>query len=158
MRWMLLLFCALSVFAACKEVSKKSLNTEAITFTKEGTLQLFKKDSLLVQLDIEIAETDYETQTGLMYRTAMKENQGMLFIFQEERMHSFYMKNTHIPLDILYLDSDFKVRSIQENTVPFDETGLSSQVPVRYVLEINAGLTQKWNIAQNDSIAFSRVK
>ena len=158
MRWIPLLFCVLLVFTGCKEESKKSLDTEAITFTKEGTLQLFKKDTLLVELDIEIAETDYETQTGLMYRSAMKENQGMLFIFQEERMHSFYMKNTEIPLDILYLGSDFKVRSIHENAVPFDETGLSSKVPVQYVLEINAGLTQKWNIAQNDSIAFSRLK
>ena len=146
------------VVTACKEAPKKSLNTEAISFTKEGTLQLFKKDSLFVQLDIEIAETDYETQTGLMYRSSMKTNQGMLFIFPDERMHSFYMKNTEIPLDIVYLGSDFKVRSIQENAVPFDETGLSSKVPVQYVLEINAGLAKEWGIAQNDSIAFSRLK
>ena len=158
MRWNRIFFCALFLFIACKETPKKSLKTEAITFTKEGKLQLFKKDSLLVQLDIEIAETDYETQTGLMYRNAMEEKQGMLFIFKDERVHSFYMKNTEIPLDILYLGADFKVRSIQKNAVPFDETGLSSKVPVQYVLEINAGLTEKWGITENDSIAFPRIK
>jgi len=156
MRLNLLFFSILLVSMGCKETTKKSLKTEAIAFTKEGDLRLFKKDSLVAQLDIEIAETDYETQTGLMYRNTMKEKHGMLFVFPDERIHSFYMKNTEIPLDILYIGADLKVKSIQENTVPFDETGLSSKVPVQYVLEINAGLSQKWGLATNDSIAFSK--
>ncbi|WP_438710060.1 DUF192 domain-containing protein [Aquimarina muelleri] len=83
---------------SCKTDSKnnKSLIKE-ITFTKEGKLFLFDlKDSipnLITKLDIEIADDEYQIQTGLMYRESMSNNQGMLFIFPEETPRSFYMKN-----------------------------------------------------------------
>ena len=93
-----------------KEASKKVVTTAPITFTKEGILSVFKQetDSLLIQLDIEIAETAYETQTGLMYRNSMEDGQGMLFIFPDVAYHSFYMKNTKFPLDIIYIDEQLK--------------------------------------------------
>ncbi|NNJ88285.1 MAG: DUF192 domain-containing protein, partial [Eudoraea sp.] len=76
---------------SCKEESKKMVTTAPITFTKEGDLDVYRKqtDSLLIQLDIEIAETEYETQTGLMYRNSMDDGQGMLFIFPDVAYHSF---------------------------------------------------------------------
>ncbi len=151
-------FCAIGVLmASCKEKATTGIATERIDFTKEGELQMFKRDSLITQLDIEIAASDYEVQTGLMYRESMAENQGMLFIFPNVAVHSFYMKNTEFPLDLLFIDESLKVASISENAQPLDETGLSSQVPIQYVLEINAGLTQKWNIQVGDSIAYNRI-
>lgn len=143
---------------SCKNESKKVVKIEPITFNKEGELTIYKTktDSILTQLNIEIADSEYETQTGLMYRDSMEENQGMLFIFPEEAMHSFYMKNTKISLDIVFIDADLKIASIQENANPLDETGLSSQVPIQYVLELNAGLTQKWSLMVGDSIAYSK--
>lgn len=140
---------------SCKEKATTSIATEKIEFTKEGELQILKKDSLITLLDIEIATSDYEVQTGLMYRESMAENQGMLFIFPDVAVHSFYMKNTEFPLDLLFIDESLKVASIAENAQPLDETGLSSQVPIKYVLEINAGLAQKWNIQVGDSIAYT---
>lgn len=143
---------------SCGKVEKKSVETAAIDFVKEGELSIFKvkTDSLVVQLDIEIADTDYETQTGLMYRKSMEEKQGMLFVFPEEAMHSFYMKNTQIPLDLLFVDQDFKVKHIYENAEPFKENSISSTQPVQYVLEINAGLTKKWEIAIGDSLSIEK--
>lgn len=143
---------------SCKENSKTKIKTEEITFTKEGKLDIFKKDtdSIITQLNIEIAESEYETQTGLMYRTRMENTQAMLFVFPDVSMHSFYMKNTAIPLDIIFIDERMTIVSFQENAEPFNEKGLSSRVPVKYVLEVNAGLVKKWSLAIGDQIAFER--
>jgi uncharacterized membrane protein (UPF0127 family) len=143
---------------SCKDSPKMIVKTEPVVFKKEGELNIIKQkvDSLLTSLDIEIAETEYETQTGLMYRSSMDANQGMLFIFPEERVHSFYMKNTEIPLDLIFIKADSTVASFQENAEPYNESGLSSQVPVKYVLEVNAGLAEKWLLEVGDKIDFKK--
>lgn len=143
---------------SCKE-EQKEVKPLKIEFKKEGELRVFKakSDSLIASFDIEIAEDDYEIQTGLMNRYAMDDNHAMLFIFPDMRLRAFYMKNTYIPLDIIYIDKDNVIVSIQENAEPFDETSLPSKVPAQYVLEINAGLTQKWSIAIGDKIVFNRT-
>ena len=148
---------ALLLFS-CKEESKKTIATQSIDFTHEGDLTIFlnASDTIKTKINIEFAETDYETQTGLMYRKGMENNQGMLFIFPDERMHSFYMKNTEFSLDIIYIKEDLKIASFQENAQPLNETGLSSQVPIKYVLEINGGLAQELGLSIGDSISFSR--
>lgn len=145
----------------CKDTpnsENKSL-TKEITFTKEGELTLLKakNDSVIGRLDIEIADDEYSTQTGLMYRKSLGENQGMLFVFNDSRQRSFYMKNTEIPLDIIYLNSEKKIVSIQKNAKPFDETSLPSETVSQYVLEVNAGLSDKWNLEKNDKIEFTIV-
>ncbi|MEM8928676.1 MAG: DUF192 domain-containing protein [Bacteroidota bacterium] len=142
----------------CKEKSStESIKTETVAFTKEGELQLYKKDALLKTLDVEFAETDYEVQTGLMYRDSMEDYQSMLFIFPDVAMHSFYMKNTEFPLDILFIDENQRIVSFQKNAQPLNESGLSSKLPVKYVLEINAGLSDQWNLVEGDSISFNRM-
>lgn len=144
------------ILHSCKDAPKKEIKIEPVAFKKEGELSLFKSetDSLLVQLDIEIADTDYETETGLMYRQGMEDHQGMLFVFPDQAMHSFYMKNTEFPLDIIFIKSDLSVASIQENAQPLSESSLSSKVPVQYVLEVNAGLVEKWGLAFGDSMSY----
>lgn len=134
------------------------VTTAPITFTKEGELSIFKgtTDSVLTQLNIEIADSDYETQTGLMYRETMAENHGMLFIFPDEAMRSFYMKNTKIPLDIIYINSELRISSIQKDAKPLDESGLPSNAPAKYVLEVNAGLAVEWDLQQGDKIVFKK--
>jgi uncharacterized membrane protein (UPF0127 family) len=151
------LICSLTLFVNCDD--KKSHKTESkvvVSFKKEGVLQLKKAntDALIKVLDIEIADDEYETQTGLMYRTELGENQGMLFIFPDVQMRSFYMKNTKIPLDIIYIDENKGIVSIQKNAKPYDERSLPSEAPAKYVLEINAGLSDEWELAQGDKIIF----
>ena len=142
----------------CKEEPKSVVAPMNIEFNKEGTLQLYKfgTDSIISSFDIELAEDEYETQTGLMHRGSMKNNQAMLFIFPNVQMRSFYMKNTLISLDIIYLDESKKVVSIQKNAKPMDETSLPSNAPAKYVLEINGGLSDQLNITEGDSISFSK--
>ena len=148
----------LLLILGCKEEPKSVVAPINIEFKKEGTLQLFKSgtDSIISTFDIELAEDEYETQTGLMHRGSMQNNQAMLFIFPNVQMRSFYMKNTLISLDIIYLDESKKVVSIQKNAKPMDESSLPSNAPAKYVLEINGGLSNQLNITEGDSISFSK--
>ena len=141
---------------SCKE-DKKVIKTVKIPFTKEGELTLYKSvtDSIISKIDIEIADTEYDTQTGLMYSNSMKDNQGMLFVFQDMRPRSFYMKNTKFPLDLIYLDNNKTIVSFQENAQPLDESSLPSNAPAKYVLEINAGLVNKWQLEVGDRMDYT---
>jgi uncharacterized membrane protein (UPF0127 family) len=150
----------LSLLTSCKDDNdtEKPIETEEITFTKEGEATLLKASGDTIKhLDIEIADNSYERQTGLMYRNSMEEEQGMLFIYNEEAPRSFFMKNTYIPLDIIYFTADSSAVSLQENTQPRDETSLPSEKPAQFVLEVNAGLAEEWNIEVGDKIDFKRL-
>lgn len=141
--------------SACKN-EKKTVKQTEVTFNKEADLTIFKiaSDSTEIKLDIEIADTDYDIQTGLMYRSSMEANQGMLFVFDDLRERYFFMKNTQISLDIIYIDDNKKIVSFQKNAKPFDETSLPSNVPAKYVLEVNAGLADIWLLKEGDSLSW----
>ena len=151
----LLITLSFSLFIiGCKD-NKKVIKQTEITFTKEGELTIFKaSDSTKVALNIEISDTDFDIQTGLMYRNSMENNQGMLFVFDNETERFFYMKNTRIPLDLIYIDNNKLIVSFQENANPLDESSLPSEVPAQYVLEVNAGLAEKWLLEVGDRIEF----
>ena len=143
---------------SCKESNSPTKSiTKEVTFTKEGELQLKKAetDSLIKTLNLEIAETEYETQTGLMYRHSMEDNQAMLFIFEKEQPRSFYMKNTEFAIDIIFINSKKEIVNIQKNAKPYDKTSLPSDGPIKYVLEINEGLSEKWGLEKGDKIEWS---
>lgn len=156
--WCFVLIALFLLANSCKTDSEKAIKTETIAFTKEGelTIKSSENGNTLAQLDIEFAQSEYEIQTGLMYRETMKKNQGMLFLFPDNDVRSFYMKNTKIPLDIIYIDADLKIVSFQKNAKPLDETGLNSRVPAKYVLEINAGLSDTWGLSEGNTVAFTR--
>lgn len=148
------LLIGLLFLSGCKENSSQKLNVEVTGFNREGGLTIYRTqpDSVLVQLDIELAQSDFEIQTGLMYREKMAKHEAMLFIFPEDGYHSFYMKNTLIPLDLLFIKSDSTIARIAKNAKPLDETGIPSGEPVRFVLEINGGLSDLWQLKEGDRI------
>ncbi len=143
---------------SCKDSANEKVLTKEVTFTKEGELKIMKAetDSLIATLEIEFAESEYETQTGLMYRKSMQPNRGMLFIFEDEERKAFYMKNTEFALDIIYINSDLEVVSMIKNAKPFDRTSLPSEAPAKYVLEVNAGLSETWGLEKGDLVEFTR--
>ena len=155
-RFVFVVVCGCIALLSCKN-DKKAISQTKVFFEKEGVLTIFKSDSTTISLDIEIADNEYETQTGMMYRSSMKDSQGMLFVFDDERPRSFYMKNTRIPLDIIYISEDKKIVSFQKNAKPFDETSLPSNAPAKYVLEVNAGLSDLWSIAIGNAIEYSEL-
>lgn len=151
----LLLTCFGLTLLACKN-EPKTIKQPEVTFTKEGELTLFKSttDTIITTLDIEIAETPFEIETGLMYRESMEDNQGMLFVFSNIQERNFYMKNTRFPLDLIFIDHNKKIVSFQENAQPFNEASLPSNALAQFVLEVNAGLAEKWLLEVGDKMDY----
>ena len=125
-------------------------------FVKEGELAFLDEngqDTLQV-IDIEVAEGQEEQAQGLMYRSRMDENHGMLFAYPNARPLSFYMKNTKISLDIVYADADKKIVTIHQGVAPYSEKTLPSGEDAQYVVEVNAGFTTRHGIEEGDLITY----
>ena len=108
---------------------------------------------------IEIAADDASRAHGLMDRTEMAADHGMLFVFDDDAMRGFWMKNTKIPLDMLFFDGDRKLISIQHRVPPCTSDpcpGYSSGAPARYVLELNGGESEKLGLTPGDPIEIHR--
>jgi uncharacterized membrane protein (UPF0127 family) len=103
-------------------------------------------------LRLEVAATPEEWQKGLMFRRSLEGIDGMLFIFSGDSQHAMWMKNTFIPLDILFIDSTGTVTTVHRNAVPHDLTSLPSNGPARGAIELNAGDVEKLHIAVGDTI------
>jgi uncharacterized membrane protein (UPF0127 family) len=126
---------------------------EYYTFTKEGELTF--TDSLGVlktKIDLEIADNNYERQLGLMNRKEMKENQGMLFIFPMQGNQSFWMRNTLISLDILFVNDQKQIVTIHKNTKILSDQSYPATQPSIYVVEVLAGFSDRHNIQVGDKI------
>lgn len=121
---------------------------------KEGEVVFLRAGKKIRNIDVEIAENEAERSKGLMYRPYIPDSTGMLFIFPEPRELGFWMKNTQIPLDIIYVDAAKKIISIQKNTKPFSEESLPSNGPAQYVVEVNAGFCDRHDIKPGDVISF----
>ncbi len=146
----------LGILYMANDSSKNNSETASarISFTKEGELYFIKEGIKSKKIDIEIAENEEEQQKGLMYRAYLPDSVGMLFIFENEAPRNFWMKNTIISLDVIYLDSNKKIISITENTTPYSEAGIPSFGNAKYVVEVNAGFTKHNNIKKGDEISF----
>ncbi len=105
------------------------------------------------RFSVELADTEEKRSLGLMFRYSMPDDHGMLFIFPGETRRSFWMKNTRIPLDIFYFDSDLALVSVSENTLPCRThqcPAYSSNGPAKYVLELNAGKAAELGVKTGD--------
>lgn len=105
------------------------------------------------EVTVELARTREELSRGLMYRTELAEDAGMLFVFAGEAERSFWMKNTPIPLDILYIRDDGTVHSIAANTTPYSEKNVPSRGPARYVLEVPGGWAARHGVKPGDRVS-----
>jgi uncharacterized membrane protein (UPF0127 family) len=116
------------------------------------TLEITSKGGVHV-FSVEIADNDAERAKGLMYRKDLPEGQGMLFDFHREQEVSFWMQNTYIPLDMVFIRADGRILRIAENTEPLSTRLIPSGGPVRAVLEVIGGTTRKLGIAPGDRVA-----
>lgn len=101
---------------------------------------------------VELARTPEELARGLMFRRELPDRQGMLFDFLTEQHVGFWMRNTLIPLDMLFIGKDGVIRHLHENAVPLSEETIASRYPVRAVLEINGGLVRRLGIRPGDRV------
>ena len=103
-------------------------------------------DSL--RFDIYLAESPEQQRRGLMFVRSMPDTTGMLFVYEDDDFHSMWMKNTFIPLDMIFARSDGSVSSVISNTTPLTLNSNQSREPVSYVLELNAGIARRMGIGQ----------
>ena len=124
---------------------------------KVGSIVVFPRQNM--EINIEVADTSYQWSKGLMFRENMAQNSGMLFIFPDEAIRSFWMKNTLIPLDIIYISKNKVIVDVKENFLPcppnqFICPTYASKGAAMYVLEVNAGVVAKNSIHIGDKVEF----
>ena len=137
MRWMIVAGMAL---VGCAQAVDEPQNLPKIKVLMSGA-----------ELKVQVADDVDERAKGLMFVKSMAPNAGMLFVWSKPEPRSFWMRNTYIPLDLIYLN-DGKVVSLIEKAKPFDETGLPSGVPADMVLEVNAGWVARHGVKVGDRL------
>ncbi len=120
---------------------------------------IIKTSSDELHLFVEIADTIEERAFGLMHRTALEKNHGMLFVFEDMQQRIFWMKNTKIPLDIIFIDASGKIVDIKENFEPcvVDNCEKYYSKPTMYALEVNAGFVEEHSIVVENTVEFRNV-
>jgi len=108
--------------------------------------------------NVEVVDTDATRAQGLMYRQELADDAGMLFDFKQEQRVSFWMRNTFIPLDMIFVDAKGVVKNIHVNARPHDPTGIPSDGPVQYVLEIPGGRSVAIGLKPGDTMDHDRIK
>ena len=127
-------------------------------FRHDGTLTfLSAEDDSLVTIDIEIADTDPERAQGLMYRRSMRYDRGMLFVFDEPGTGGMWMRNTPLPLDMIFVDADGEIINIVERTTPFSDESIMPEAPRKYVVEVWGGFVERHSLPETARIEWSRL-
>jgi uncharacterized membrane protein (UPF0127 family) len=108
--------------------------------------------------NVEIADTNEKRNRGLMFRDHLAADAGMLFDYHQEQLASFWMQNTLIPLDMIFIGADGVVKTIHVNAQPMDTTSIPSQVPVRFVLEVAGGRSVEIGLKPGDRMDHPRVE
>jgi len=123
-------------------------------------LETFARSTLTVEtaaggryrFDVEMAETQAQQMQGLMFREKMAPDAGMLFVYKQPQPASFWMKNTLIPLDMIFIGADGRIVNIHQNAVPHSLDGVNSAGPVKGILEINGGMSARLGIRAGDRV------
>jgi uncharacterized membrane protein (UPF0127 family) len=142
--WLALAVAMITLLVACGGIDEHRL-----------VLHTAKGDSWF---GVEIADSPAERSLGLMYRQSLAADAGMLFDYQSEQLVSFWMDNTEIPLDMVFIGADGVVKAIHENAKPKDRTSIPSGVPVRFVLEIPGGRSAEIGLKPGDRMEHPRVE
>jgi uncharacterized protein len=111
-----------------------------------------------IAVEVEIVKTEAQIERGMMFREHLPPDQGMLFLLMEDKIHTFWMENTLIPLDIIFVAKDMTIAGIVENAAPRTEDLRSVGKPSRYVLEVNGGYSAAHKVAAGSKVRFENVE
>ncbi len=145
-------------FTGPQQTTGNSTTQYGPVFKNEGQLVFLKKGTgqTITVINIQIADNDQERAEGLMWRASMPEDDGMLFIFDEQQILTFWMKNTYIPLDMVFADKTGKIVMIHPDAIPLSEASITSDQPAKYVVEVNGGFCARYGIRDGDTISYER--
>jgi uncharacterized membrane protein (UPF0127 family) len=140
--------------------SQPGIERTGPAFQNEGSLYFIHPETMdtVKSIFIEIADNPEEIRRGMMYRNSMKTNEGMLFIFDSEEEQTFWMKNTRISLDIIFINNDHRIVNIAKHTIPYSTDPIPSMQPARYVLEVNGGFCDQQKIEIQYIVQFTLNK
>ncbi len=130
-----------------------SASAAEILYTKKP-LQILSRNNAKHHFTVEIADTPGKQEQGLMHRKSLRADRGMLFLFAKEIEVNMWMRNTYIPLDIIFIKAGGKISKIVADTTPFSLEEIPSGGKVEAVLELNAGICKKLGINENDKVVF----
>ncbi|MCS6961773.1 MAG: DUF192 domain-containing protein [Deltaproteobacteria bacterium] len=121
---------------------------------KVSTVKIISEGHKQVIFEVEIADSIPKKAVGLMYRKKLPENYGMLFTYDREGFYPFWMKNTYLSLDLIFISRDNKIVDIKKNLKPLSTEQINSSVPFQYALEVLAGTADKYGLKTGDSVVF----
>ena len=128
------------------------------TFQREGRLAFVQPaGDTLKTIDVEIADTDAERERGLMGRRSLGYDRGMLFIFDSVDDGGMWMKNTPLPLDIVFVAPDSQVINIARRTTPFSQETISPAAPKKFVVEVRAGFANRFGLTDSTRVRWTRL-
>jgi len=144
--------------SACKSSDKKkssSSTDQGPMFNYSHPLSFISdQDSVIAKVKVAVADTPEKRDAGLMNVKDLPEYDGMLFIFKKPQPLSFWMANTPLPLDIIFIDKDYKIIRIYHSTTPYSKNELSSGSPAQYVVELNGGFCINHDVTEGMKVKF----
>lgn len=153
------LLVTVSLLSACSDGRSVAPDNPGIEvpFTRHGTLDFVRSDdTVITSIHIEIADTDSTRERGLMQRSSLPKHSGMLFIFSQQRIQSFWMANTRIALDLIFADSDSSIVDIAKYVKPMSPQNTTSRAPATYVIEVPAGFSDTYGLTETDRVRWTR--
>ena len=132
------------------------VSAQPVTFPKD-TVTIETVDGKTHKFNVELATTPQQVAQGLMFRRQMAADAGMLFLFERTDPATFWMKNTYIPLDMIFIGLDGRILNIAERTIPLTETPVHAAGPTRAVLELNGGTASRLGLKAGDRVRHSAL-
>lgn len=144
-----LIFIILAIFMFYQPIGDHRYQGSTVVFTNASHAS--------IPVQVEVVDTEEEREYGLMNRTSLAPEKGMLFVFENSRVRSFWMKNTLIPLDMVFIGEDGSIVDINRNAIPLSETIYTSKEPCIYVVEVNGGFCKLRGIGVGDHASINIV-
>jgi uncharacterized membrane protein (UPF0127 family) len=145
-----LIIAAIAVLALAAAASAAACYYAGIDSDGGSRVDFIGSNGAVTSVYVEVADTPAELQQGLMYRTSLGENNGMLFIFGRDGPESFWMENTPLPLDMVFINSGMEIVDINHNATPNSTSAFTSRESCRYVVEVNGGFCERHGIGIGD--------
>ena len=151
-------FLEISLLSACTYHNQTlQVSQPSVSIRKDGTLDFVHSDeSIKASIAIEIADTPETQMKGLMGRSALDDSSGMLFVFERPEPQNFWMKNTLVPLDIIFVGGDGCIVNIVESTTPMSNQRYRSSGPAKYVVEVREGFAKRFQLDTDTCIQWQR--